>query len=276
MDEENRERANVSLRIEPKIATKVLQNVSESGSLLKGVCKRMSADSFHSSIASLDEEPTKSFSEYFHCKSASITSSNCPDSDFEDRSEFAFSSTDDTDTGDSRSYFTQKSKLLDNASKENEASEASAGSSSSQSKTKTRRCRARSPNSILRVRRNRRLKANDRERNRMHGLNKALERLRRILPTFSEDTKLTKIETLRFAHNYIWALSETLRLFDASKATASATEVAAQENTEDKVKFALVSSPVKEERNETAIPSVPAEPFWHVGETSPPSFLQLN
>ena len=44
----------------------------------------------------------------------------------------------------------------------------------------------------------------------MHTLNDALERLRLALPTFPEDTKLTKIETLRFAHNYIWALSQTL------------------------------------------------------------------
>nr|CAD7427656.1 unnamed protein product [Timema monikensis] len=56
------------------------------------------------------------------------------------------------------------------------------------------------------------MKANDRERNRMHMLNDALDRLRRVLPTFPEDTKLTKIETLRFAHNYIWALSETVRM----------------------------------------------------------------
>lgn len=54
------------------------------------------------------------------------------------------------------------------------------------------------------------MKANDRERHRMHTLNDALERLRMTLPTFPEDTKLTKIETLRFAHNYIYALSQTL------------------------------------------------------------------
>lgn len=52
------------------------------------------------------------------------------------------------------------------------------------------------------------MKANDRERNRMHILNEALDRLRCILPSFPEDTKLTKIETLRFAHNYIYALSQ--------------------------------------------------------------------
>lgn len=75
---------------------------------------------------------------------------------------------------------------------------------------RTRTPRARSPSHILRLKRNRRMKANDRERNRMHTLNEALEKLRLALPTFPEDTKLTKIETLRFAHNYIFALSQSL------------------------------------------------------------------
>ncbi|MEQ2283663.1 Neurogenin-1 [Ameca splendens] len=64
------------------------------------------------------------------------------------------------------------------------------------------------------VKKNRRLKANDRERNRMHNLNDALDALRGVLPAFPDETKLTKIETLRFAHNYIWALSETIRIAD--------------------------------------------------------------
>lgn len=58
----------------------------------------------------------------------------------------------------------------------------------------------------------RRAKANDRERHRMHNLNSALDALRKVLPTFPDDAKLTKIETLRVAHNYIWALTETLRI----------------------------------------------------------------
>lgn len=60
----------------------------------------------------------------------------------------------------------------------------------------------------------RRMKANDRERHRMHNLNSALDALRSILPALPGDAKLTKIETLRFAHNYIWALTETLRMAD--------------------------------------------------------------
>ncbi|XP_078539950.1 neurogenic differentiation factor 1 [Lissotriton helveticus] len=56
----------------------------------------------------------------------------------------------------------------------------------------------------------RRMKANARERNRMHGLNAALDALRRVVPCYSKSQKLSKIETLRLARNYIWALSETL------------------------------------------------------------------
>lgn len=60
----------------------------------------------------------------------------------------------------------------------------------------------------------RRVKANDRERHRMHNLNSALDALRSILPALPDDAKMTKIETLRFARNYIWALTETLRMVD--------------------------------------------------------------
>ncbi|XP_024232383.1 neurogenic differentiation factor 4-like [Oncorhynchus tshawytscha] len=56
----------------------------------------------------------------------------------------------------------------------------------------------------------RRTKANARERSRMHGLNDALEVLRKVMPCYSKTQKLSKIETLRLAHNYIWALSEVL------------------------------------------------------------------
>ncbi|XP_075971063.1 basic helix-loop-helix neural transcription factor tap [Anticarsia gemmatalis] len=79
---------------------------------------------------------------------------------------------------------------------------------------KNRISRCKSPTQLMKIKRNRRMKANDRERNRMHMLNEALDRLRCVLPTFPEDTKLTKIETLRFAHNYIFALSQTLESLD--------------------------------------------------------------
>jgi Helix-loop-helix DNA-binding domain len=75
---------------------------------------------------------------------------------------------------------------------------------------KSRITRARSPTQVVKIKRVRRVKANDRERTRMHVLNEALEKLRLALPTFPEDTKLTKIETLRFAHNYIYGLEQVL------------------------------------------------------------------
>ncbi|XP_069007309.1 neurogenic differentiation factor 6-A isoform X1 [Embiotoca jacksoni] len=56
----------------------------------------------------------------------------------------------------------------------------------------------------------RRIEANTRERNRMHGLNNALDSLRKVVPCYSKTQKLSKIETLRLAKNYIWALSEIL------------------------------------------------------------------
>ncbi|CAH0547779.1 unnamed protein product [Brassicogethes aeneus] len=64
----------------------------------------------------------------------------------------------------------------------------------------------------------RRCKANARERNRMHGLNAALDTLRSRMPiqiTHSDinsaPQKLSKIETLRLARNYIAALTQTLQ-----------------------------------------------------------------
>lgn len=78
------------------------------------------------------------------------------------------------------------------------------------------RTRPKSPTVVLKLKRNRRMKANDRERNRMHSLNEALEKLRLALPLGSEDNKLTKIETLRLARNYIWALGELLQIDSTS------------------------------------------------------------
>ncbi|XP_033160993.1 basic helix-loop-helix neural transcription factor TAP [Drosophila mauritiana] len=75
---------------------------------------------------------------------------------------------------------------------------------------KNRVTRSRSPTQVVKIKRFRRMKANDRERNRMHNLNDALEKLRVTLPSLPEETKLTKIEILRFAHNYIFALEQVL------------------------------------------------------------------
>lgn len=84
------------------------------------------------------------------------------------------------------------------------------------------------PQLVVKNTKTRRLKANDRERQRMHNLNAALEKLRRVLPhtmtasRIANDggqeprgtMKMSKIETLRYAHKYIWTLSETLKELD--------------------------------------------------------------
>ncbi|XP_046373146.2 neurogenic differentiation factor 1-like [Haliotis rufescens] len=57
----------------------------------------------------------------------------------------------------------------------------------------------------------RRVKANARERNRMHGLNSALDDLRTHVPCYSKTQKLSKIETLRLARNYIFVLGDILK-----------------------------------------------------------------
>ncbi|XP_067122827.1 protein atonal-like [Centruroides vittatus] len=56
----------------------------------------------------------------------------------------------------------------------------------------------------------RRLAANARERRRMLSLNVAFDRLREVVPSLTNDRKLSKYETLQMAQSYITALSELL------------------------------------------------------------------
>ncbi|KAA0195165.1 hypothetical protein HAZT_HAZT005899 [Hyalella azteca] len=112
---------------------------------------------------------------------------------------------------------TKFSSFLDSLVKKEDVNDENIINGSSEAGNKSSggsRKRPRSPSQVARVKRCRRMKANDRERNRMHLLNTALERLRLTLPTPPDDTKLTKIETLRFAYNYIWTLSEMVRSCD--------------------------------------------------------------
>ncbi|XP_018535143.1 neurogenin-1 [Lates calcarifer] len=128
-------------------------------------------------------------------------------SDIDSNSCDFFPHTDDEDSrGSLRSASPDSSPLCPSPSPEPEQQ--------LQQQKKRRRGRGRSEATVQVVKKNRRLKANDRERNRMHNLNDALDALRGVLPAFPDETKLTKIETLRFAHNYIWALSETIRIAD--------------------------------------------------------------
>ncbi|XP_040191837.1 protein atonal homolog 1 [Rana temporaria] len=62
------------------------------------------------------------------------------------------------------------------------------------------------------VQKQRRLAANARERRRMHGLNHAFDQLRNVIPSFNNDKKLSKYETLQMAQIYINALSDLLQV----------------------------------------------------------------
>ncbi|XP_060640418.1 class A basic helix-loop-helix protein 15-like [Anolis sagrei] len=59
-------------------------------------------------------------------------------------------------------------------------------------------------------RRLRRLESNERERQRMHKLNNAFQALREVIPHVRAENKLSKIETLTLAKNYIKSLTSTV------------------------------------------------------------------
>ena len=56
----------------------------------------------------------------------------------------------------------------------------------------------------------RRLESNERERMRMHSLNDAFQALREVIPHVAMERKLSKIETLTLAKNYIMALTNVI------------------------------------------------------------------
>jgi len=64
--------------------------------------------------------------------------------------------------------------------------------------------------SSARERNHRRLESNERERLRMHSLNSAFEELRAVIPHVQVERKLSKIETLTLAKNYIMALTNVI------------------------------------------------------------------
>lgn len=128
------------------------------------------------------------------------------------------------------------------------------------------------------VKKTRRLRANDRERNRMHMLNDALDRLRTVLPAATDDSKLTKIETLRFAHNYIFALSETLRMFDGKTENFNQSIAAlALQGSQTKTCDPALKATVREQVNQLQAASklyvedVVTSPDYSVGTASPVS-----
>uniref|UniRef100_A0A6J0UAF7 Class A basic helix-loop-helix protein 15 n=1 Tax=Pogona vitticeps TaxID=103695 RepID=A0A6J0UAF7_9SAUR len=70
--------------------------------------------------------------------------------------------------------------------------------------------RAAKPSWSSKDRRLRRLESNERERQRMHKLNNAFQALREVIPHVRAENKLSKIETLTLAKNYIKSLTSTI------------------------------------------------------------------
>ncbi len=63
----------------------------------------------------------------------------------------------------------------------------------------------------------RRVAANARERRRMHGLNRAFDKLRSVIPSMENEKQLSKYDTLQMAQIYITELSELLEGFVQSE-----------------------------------------------------------
>lgn len=84
------------------------------------------------------------------------------------------------------------------------------GSASSGSASSGTTIRRRKTCISARERNLRRLESNERERMRMHSLNDAFEQLREVIPHIKMERKLSKIETLTLAKNYIMALTNVI------------------------------------------------------------------
>ncbi|XP_063235759.1 protein dimmed-like [Bacillus rossius redtenbacheri] len=70
--------------------------------------------------------------------------------------------------------------------------------------------RRRRPALNARDRNLRRLESNERERMRMHSLNDAFQSLREVIPHVKKERRLSKIETLTLAKNYVMALTNVI------------------------------------------------------------------
>ena len=108
----------------------------------------------------------------------------------------------DVDSGYSDNL-TDKSASPDKQPSHEDESQAS---STKRKRVRKSRAKAQDPEQKVIIKRTRRVRANDRERTRMHGLNDAMDELRKHLPNDGNAGKLTKIDTLRTASNYIKVL----------------------------------------------------------------------
>lgn len=98
--------------------------------------------------------------------------------------------------------------LSDSSSASDDANPSAPKTSKQQRRTSNGRRRRSALNA--RERNLRRLESNERERMRMHSLNDAFQALREVIPHVKMERKLSKIETLTLAKNYIMALTNVV------------------------------------------------------------------
>ncbi|XP_076248187.1 uncharacterized protein LOC143188042 [Calliopsis andreniformis] len=86
----------------------------------------------------------------------------------------------------------------------------------------------------------RRLESNERERMRMHSLNDAFQSLREVIPHVTKERRLSKIETLTLAKNYIVALTDVIcAMRSEEKAIEQQNEVSESQESSSNVNICL-------------------------------------
>ncbi|XP_043523334.1 protein dimmed-like [Frieseomelitta varia] len=85
----------------------------------------------------------------------------------------------------------------------------------------------------------RRLESNERERMRMHSLNDAFQSLREVIPHVSKERRLSKIETLTLAKNYIVALTDVICAMRSEEKADPQSEVSESQESSKNINICL-------------------------------------
>ncbi|XP_068083877.1 protein dimmed [Anabrus simplex] len=113
--------------------------------------------------------------------------------------------------------------------------------------------RRRKPVLNARERNLRRLESNERERMRMHSLNDAFQSLREVIPHVKKERRLSKIETLTLAKNYVIALTNVICEMRGEASPYAATLPPPGESTRSEASPAAVAP------DSSSLPPVPFE-----------------
>ena len=121
-----------------------------------------------------------------------------------------FSDVTDKSTSPDKQQQQQQQQAEEEEEEEEEDENENQTSPSKRRRVRKSRAKPHDPVQRTIVKRTRRVRANDRERSRMHGLNDAMDDLRKYIPNDGSAGKMTKIDTLRTAANYIRVLKMML------------------------------------------------------------------